>query len=394
MKMAKSSRHRNVPWGDLPHARLSSEIAQTIAYRSPHEAHYELQLRNLGMRLPERRQNDHVEYTRLISAEINRKLRICRDVYRKYLEPLNNKSRTAKWSVVLDFAVAPRASQILRNEVCAYLRNTKIELWMVEIFLRQNVRMVMVPLGRGEVQTPSPGELSLEEIIRSVVPDKAFQNVKTRFKKESFIVGGPFAQPHILRCAMSYRVSGEEISMLLEENEIWISQAGRMWDNVLHEIVAQQVQIDLEERSDAMAAAEVLSPFERIAGPLYSEASQRYTTIPDQVWADIGGKLDRARISLKETLEPTGKKVLRDLARHDIHITTWQKALVCESNFGVLETKIIVDGVLKYRGMLNRHSKRAVYRASDKYRKVLEDVYEKRVFVSKRSEIPTACEDT
>jgi hypothetical protein len=356
MKMAKSSRHRNVPWGDLPHARLSSEIAQKIAYRSPHEAHYELQLQDLGMRLPERRQNDHVEYTRLISAEINRKLRICRDVYRRYLEPLNNKSRTAKWSVVLDFAVAPGASQILRNEICAYLRNTKIELWMVEIFLRENVRMVMVPLGDGEVQTPSPKELSLEETVCSLVSDEAFQRVKERFNRESFIVGGPFAPSHILRCAMSYRVSGEEISMLLETNEIWISQAGRMWDNVLHEIIGQQVQIDLEERSDAMAAVEVLSRFDRIAGPLYAEANERYTTIPDDVWAEIGGKIDRAGISLEETLEPEGKKVLKDLSQKNRFIRTWKEALVCDSDFDILETKIVVGSTVNYRGMLSRHS--------------------------------------
>jgi len=33
---------------------------------------------------------------------------------------------------------------------------------------------------------------------------------------------------------------------------------------------------------------------------------------------------------------------------------------------------------VKYRGMLSRHAKRAFYRARDKYRKVLEHVYEKR----------------
>jgi hypothetical protein len=103
---------------------------------------------------------------------------------------------------------------------------------------------------------------------------------------------------------------------LYDVNEIWISQAGRMWDNVLHEIVAQEVQIDLKERSDAMAAVEVLSLFDRCAGPLYAEAGERYTTIPDGVWADMGAKIDRAGTSLEETLEPEGKKVLRDLARH------------------------------------------------------------------------------
>ncbi len=115
-----------------------------------------------------------------------------------------------------------------------------------------------------------------------------------------------------------------------------------MWDNVLHEIVAQEVQIDLEERSDAMATLEVLSLFDRCAGPLYAEASERYTTIPDGVWVDMGAKIDRAGTSLEETLEPEGKKVLRDLARQKIFISTWAEALVCDSDFGALESKIIV----------------------------------------------------
>jgi hypothetical protein len=249
---------------------------------------------------------------------------------------------------------------------------------MVEIFLGYNVE-ILVALGNREVQTPK--EPSIEEVIRSCVPNWAFQNLKKRFKRESFIVGGRFAKAHVLRCAMSYSVKGNDLFLLYEANEIWISQAGRMWDNVLHEIVAQQVQIDLEERSDAMAALEVLSLFDRSAGPLYAEASERYTTIPDGVWADMGAKIDHAGISLEDTLEPEGKEVLRDLARQKIFIGTWEEALVCDSDFGVLESKIIVRGNVKYRGMLSRHAKRAFYRARDKYHKVLEHVYEKRIRV-------------
>jgi hypothetical protein len=378
MARSKEPRKSAVPWSDLPHERLSSEIAQTVAYRLPQEAHHDLRIRELTERLPELHEEDHREYVRLISSEINRELRICRDTYRRYLATLNNKSRTAKGEVALNFAVAPRASQILRREICAYLRDTKVEPWIVEIFLAYNVA-VLVPLGNMEVQTPK--EPSIEEVIRSCVPNSAFQNLKKRFKRESFIVGGPFAKPYVLRCAMSYRVKGDDLSMLYDSNEIWISQAGRMWDNVLHEIVAQQVQIDLEERSDAMAALEVLSLFDRSAGPLYAEAGERYTTIPDRVWADMGAKIDRAGISLEETLEPEGKKVLRDLARQKIFIRTWEEALVCDSDFGILESKIVVRGTVKYRGMLSRHSKRAFYRARDKYRKVLEHVYERRVRV-------------
>ena len=147
----------------------------------------------------------------------------------------------------------------------------------------------------------------------------------------------------------------------------------------MHEIVAQRVQIDLEELSDTMVAVESLSKFDRIVGPLYEEASERYTTIPREVWKAIGAKVDLARISLESTLEPEGKKVLRDLARQGIFIRTRREALICDKDFGVLESKVIVNGNVKYRGMLNRHAKRAVYRARDKYRKVLEHVYEERI---------------
>jgi hypothetical protein len=248
----------------------------------------------------------------------------------------------------------------------------------VEIFLAYNSERI-VPLRNMEVQTAE--EPSIEESIHTCVPDSAFQNLKERFKRESFIVGGRFAKPHVLRCAISYRINGDDLSMLYDANETWISQAGRMWDNVLREIVAQELQIDLEQRSDAMATLEVLSLFDRCAGPLYAEAGERFTSIPDGVWVDMGAKIDRAGISLEETLEPEGKKVLRDLARQKIFISTWEKALVCDSDFGVLESKVIIRGNVKYRGMLSRHAKRAFYRARDKYRKVLEYVYEKRVCV-------------
>jgi hypothetical protein len=369
-----------VHWDDLPHARLSTEIAQSVAYRSSHEAHYELQLQELAMRLPTLCQENHLEYTRLISAEINRELRICRDVYRKHLETLNNKSRTAKWSVALDLAVALRASEILRREICEYLRRTNIETWIVEIFLAHNIE-VSVPMGNGKLRGQNTREPSLAEVVRLGVADGAFQYLKARFKKESFMVGGRFAEPYVLRSAMSYRFKGEDISMLYDASEIWLSQAGKMWDNVLHEIIAQQVQIDLEERSDAMAAVGVLSQFDRMAGPLYAEASERYTTIPDRVWKVMGAKIDHEGISLEETLEPEGKKVLRDLARRKICIGTWEEAVGSDSDFGILESKTVVGGTVKYRGMLSRHAKRAFYRSRDKYYKVLESVLEKRVYL-------------
>jgi len=363
-----------VRWSDLPHEHLSSEIAQTVSYRLPQEAHHEFRLRELTARLPELREEDHREYVRLLSAEVNRELRICRDTYRRYLATLNSKSRTAKWEVALNYAVAPRASERLRREICAYLRDTEVEPTIVEFFLADNPG-VLVPFGELVVKTPK--EPSVEEVICSCVPSWAFQNLKRRFTRESFMVGGRFAKPCVLRCAMSYRVKGNNISMLYDANEIWISQAGCMWDNVLYEIIAQQVQIDLEERSDAMAAVGDLSRFDRTAGPLYAEANERYTTIPDGVWADMGAKIDRAQISLEETLEPEGKKVLRNLAKQKIFITTWEESLVCDSDFGILESKIFDRGNVRYRGMLSRHAKRAFYRARDKYRNVLEHVHEK-----------------
>jgi hypothetical protein len=291
------------------------------------------------------------------------------------LATLNSESRSAKWGVALDFAVAPRASSVLNREICTYLDAARIERWILEIFLKENVKLLMIQLGKDDPQTTVPKELRLQERI---VPCDAFQHLKRRFKKESFIVGGRFAETHVFRCAMSYGLGVKDLSTLFESNEIWLSQAGRMWDNVLHEIVAQQVQIDWEERSDALAAVEVLSRFDRTAGLLYAEASERYTTIPHEVWADIGRKIDQAGTSLKDTLEPAGKNVLRALGQK-MFINTWEEALTCDSDFGILESKTVIDGTVKYKGMLNRHAKRAVYRARDKYRKALEHIYEKRV---------------
>ena len=48
---------------------------------------------------------------------------------------------------------------------------------------------------------------------------------------------------------------------MYQRGQVWISQTARLWDNVLREIIAKQVQIDLEEHSDALAALETLSSF-------------------------------------------------------------------------------------------------------------------------------------
>jgi hypothetical protein len=372
----KQEKHA-VRWETLPHARLALEIAQAVAYRAPQEAHYEIRLEELTRKLPDFCNEDHCEYTRLVSAEINRELRICRDVYRQFLSTLNNKSRTVKWDVALDFAVAPRASLALRREIFAYLSNSKVDPLTAETFLAFNVPIV-IPLRNGEVP-PSEKQSSLEGLVSSCVSNEAFQELRRRFKRESFIVGGPFALPHVLRRAMSYGINLPDIAPIHEASEIWISGAGRMWDSVLREVIAHKVQIELEECSDAMAAVEVLPRFDCIAGPLYAETSERYTTIPDDVWANIGAKIDRAEVSLEDTLESEGKRALRDLAQRGIVITSWQEALICRSDFGVLESKVVVRGAVKYRGMLNRHAKRSVYRARDRYQKVLDHIYEDRI---------------
>ncbi len=374
---SRSRKHHDVRWESLPHVRLASEIAQVVAYRAPQEAHYEMRLEELAQKLPQFSQDDHSEFTRLISAETNRELRICRDVYRNYLETLNNKSRIAKWDVALNFAVAPRASLILRRRICAYLETSRVDPIIAETFLAFRAGLV-IPL-RGAPIRPVDAKRSMEEVVCSCVPAGAFQDLKERFKRENFIVGGPFAPPHILRRAMSYGISLADISPILEDNQVWISGAACLWDNVLREIVAQRVQIDLEERSNTMVAVESLPKFDRIVGPLYGEASERYTTIPREVWETIGERVDVAGISLEGTLEPKGKRVLRDLLRRQIAIKTWREALICDRDFGVLESKVVVNGNVKYRGMLNRHAKRAVYRARDRYRKLLEYIYEERI---------------
>jgi hypothetical protein len=152
-----------------------------------------------------------------------------------------------------------------------------------------------------------------------------------------------------------------------------------MWNNIFREIIHQQVQIDLEERSNAFAAIENLCEFDRHAGPLYMEVSERYVTVPFEAWQKMGDAIDRRGIPLEENLEPEGKRILKRLRNHEVRIANWKEALACTTDRDILETKLINGGTLKYTGMLSRHAKRAFYRARDNYCAVLERVYERRV---------------
>jgi hypothetical protein len=363
------SRRRLVRWNDLPHGRLSAEIDRDVAFRQPSEAHAELQLEELRPTLREVRGHNHRDYTRLISGEMVRELRICRDTYRDYLAKINDASRTAKWSVVLDFAVAPRASRRLRQEICAYLHHAEVRPLVVEILFAYGGRLVMTEHG---IECK---ERSIDDVVGALIPERSFEGLKAQVKHSSFRVGGPFARLQFA-CGFSFGLRGDEILRLYRDNQFWISQIGRMWDNILREIVAQQVQIDLEERSDALAAIETLSPFDGLAGRLYLEASDRYHTIPDEIWKKIGSMLDASKLRIGRNLEPEGKKLLAKLARQGISVTKWEDALVCRDDYGLIERKKVTANRVKYCGMLNRHAKRAVYRARDKYRAVLDRVYE------------------
>jgi hypothetical protein len=373
MKSRKSSNERSAKWGELPHPRLCSEIAQRAAYRASFEANTELRLQELSTSLPQLRREEHQEYSRLVSAEIIRELRICRDVYREYFAKLNNKSRTAKWGVALDYAVAPRASHRLCQEVCAYLHSTKVNPLVVEVLFAYSGRLVLTEHG---VKTREAR--SIEEIIGTMIPDASFQHLKKQFERESFPVGGPFSSPQF-SCGLSFGLRGGEIIEMYQHGQIWISSAGRMWDCVLREIMAQQVQIDLEERSDALSVLDTLSLFERHAGVLYSEARDRYTTLPDEVWKKIGEEIDALAIPIEANLERAGRDVLRKLAKHGTVITSWSVALVSKSDFDVLPTKDVIEGKVKYIGNLSRHTKRAFYRAAEVYNQVIDRVYDRRI---------------
>jgi hypothetical protein len=373
MRSDKSSNRRSIPWSELPHLRLCSEVAQRVAYRAPLEANNELRLQELSTRLPQLRLEEHQEYSRLISAEVIRELRICRDVYREYLATLNNKSRKAKWGVALDFAVAPRASRRLCQEICAYLHSTQVDPFTVEVLFAYCGRLAMTENGPMMLK-----ERSIEEIIGARIPDDSFQGLKKQFEKDSFPAGGPFSRPQF-SCGFSLGLHGGEILEMFQRSQVWISSAGAMWDNVLREIIAQQVQIDLEEQSDALAGLDTLSSFERYAGVLYFEARDHYITIPDEEWTKIGEKIDQLKIPLKDNLGRAGRDVLRKLAKHGTVVTKWSVALVSKSDFGVLPTKEVSEGRVKFLGNLSRHAKRAFYRADEVYRQVLERVYERRI---------------
>jgi hypothetical protein len=71
--------------------------------------------------------------------------------------------------------------------------------------------------------------------------------------------------------------------------------------------------------------------------------------------------------------------VFRKLAKHGTVVTSWSVALVSKSDFGVLPTKDVIDGKVKFLGNLSRHAKRAFYRSAEVYREVLERVYEKHI---------------
>ena len=373
MRSRASSKQRDVPWRELPHQRLGLEISQRVEYRAAFEANNELRLQELCIRLPQLCPDEHLEYSRLISAEIIRELRICRDVYRSFLATLNNKSRTAKWGVALDYAIAPRAGHRLCQEICAYLVSTHVDPLFVEILFAYSGRLVMT-----EQSVDTVGPRTIDEVIGSIVNNTSFQELKKRFERNSFPLGGPFSTPQFA-CGFYLGLNGGEILALYKRGEIWISNAGRMWDYVLREIMAQQVQIDLEERSDAVAALDTLSLFESRSGVLYSEARDRYTTLPDDEWKRIGEEIDRLEMPLEDNLGRAGREVLRKLANRGIFVTRWSQALVSKSDFGALPTKDVINGKVKYLGNLSRHAKRAVYRAAELYREALERVYETRI---------------
>ena len=184
----RSSASVPVRWDHLPHDELALEINSRISHRQAHLTDLEVAQKYLRERrklliLPE-----HDDYINCVAADLKRELRICRDVYRDYLKVINKKSATAKAGVALDFAVAPMAIKRLREEINIYVRSVGVDdLMFAVLFYRLADRLVMHPHFIPEC-------LELGNVVRSLVPDTCFQELKEATSREiGTLATGPFA---------------------------------------------------------------------------------------------------------------------------------------------------------------------------------------------------------
>lgn len=379
----RSSASGSVRWDHLPHDELALEINSRISHRQAHLTDLEVAQKYLRERLKLLILPEHDDYINCVAADLKRELRICRDVYRDYLKEINKKSATAKAGVALDFAVAPMASKRLREEINTYVRSVGVDdLMFAVLFYRLADRLVV---HRNFV----PEWLELGNVVRSLVPDTCFQELKEATSREiRTLATGPFGDPvqPFERLVVSLgRNAPKRIPNAIwdHRNTLLGYELWRLWDFVFHEICDQHAAIDCEEHSNVALALIALNPFDRLAGRMFYEASETdVTRLPDDVFSSMGRELDGKQISLADNLDAKGREILKHLDRQGKSITSWEIALADKSERSFLPERAVTRDeatTLKQFGTLSRCAKRAFYQAKDAYQRALERVYEQRI---------------
>jgi hypothetical protein len=366
----------------LPHEAVSLEIDARIVRREPSEADAEVTREHLRGRLKLLELKDHDSYVNRVAADLRRELRICRDVYREFLQTVNNKSITTKARVALDRAVAPMATRRLREEVINYIRQVGVsEVMFGTLFHRLADRLLTHP-------NFAPEWMTFENVTLSLIPDTCFQDLKKATSREiESLAAGPFGNPARPFELLTIGLDGSEAQW--KPNAIWDTknillgcELWRLWDFIFHEICDQHSAIDCEEKSNVARALIALDPFERLAGRMFYEATERAPNrVPDDVFVMMGRELDKTHIPLANNLGPKGKEILKNLARKGKSITTWEIAIADKREQEFLPATITTRDqatTLKRFGTLSRSAKRAFYGAKDAYRQALEQVYEER----------------
>jgi hypothetical protein len=179
-----------IRWDRLPHEALSLEVDSRILDREARTANQEVRRIYLQERLSTLTRQEHDEYINCVAADLKRDLRICRDVYRDYLQGLNKKSSTAKARVALDFAVAPMASRRLREEIVAYVGHVGVsDLMFAVLFHRVFDLLARHPDFTAEW-------ISIGGTTEWLIPDTCFQELKEATSRElGSLAEGPFLDP-------------------------------------------------------------------------------------------------------------------------------------------------------------------------------------------------------
>jgi hypothetical protein len=379
----KSISPKLVRWNHLPHGPLALEMLTRIKHRDASQADQEVKQKYFRERLKLLEREEHDAYINNVAADLKRELRICRDVYRDYLLTVNKKSITAKARAALDLAVAPMACRRLREEIILYVRHVGVgDLMFAALYCRLMDRLVMHP-------NFEPEWLPIEKVISGLVPDSVFQELKDATSREiGRVATGPFADPAEPFERWVIPLQREDVKWI--PNTIWDYrntllgyQLCRLWEFVFHEICDQHAAIDCEEQSTVALALMALSPFERLAGRMFYEASGTgLKYIPDGVFIRMGKQLDREHILLADNLDARGREILRYLSRQGKPMASWEIALSDKHERAFLPDKATTraeETTLRQFGTLSRCAKRAFYRAKEAYQQALDKIYEQRV---------------